>query len=55
MARAHPVVAVGVLFDQLEVVLGADYRPRVAGKGHDRQTPEDGVDRTALEAELAQV
>ncbi len=55
MRGPHAVVAVGVLLDELEVVLGADQRPRVAGQSDDRQPAEDGVDRAPLEPELAQV
>lgn len=44
-----------MLLDELEVLVGADHRPRVAGKRHDREQAEDGVDRAALEPELAQM
>jgi hypothetical protein len=53
--RAHPVFAEGVVLDELEVLLGADQRARVAGKCDDGQGPEDGVDGTPLEPELTQV
>ena len=53
--RAHPVAAERVVLDELEVLLGADQRARVAGKRDDGQGPEDGVDGTPLETELAQV
>ena len=55
MSRADTVVAVRVLLDQGEVLLGADHRPRVAGQGHHRKDAEDGVDGAALEPEIAQV
>jgi hypothetical protein len=42
-----------VLLNQLEVLLGADHRPRVTGQCHHRQDAEDGVDRAPLEPELA--
>ena len=53
--RAHPVVAERVVLDELQVLLGADQRARVAGKCDDRQRAEHGVDGAALETELAQV
>ena len=53
--RAHPVAAERVVLDELEILLGADQRARVAGERDDGQGPEDGVDSTPLETELAQV
>src|SRR5437879_2065291 len=53
--RAHPVAAERVVLDELEVLLGADEGAGVAGESDDGQCPEDGVDGSALEAELAQV
>ncbi len=55
MRGADAVVAVGVLLDELEVLLGADHRTRVAGQRDDRKGAEDGVDGAAFEPELAQV
>lgn len=52
---AHPVAAVGRALDELEVVGYAKHRLRVAGQHDDRAGAEDGVDRPALESELAQV
>jgi hypothetical protein len=44
-----------VVLDEFEVLLGADQRARVARKSDDRQSPEDGVDRSSLETEFPQV
>jgi hypothetical protein len=55
MAGTDSVVAIGVLPDQLEVILDTDHRPRVAGKGNDGDGAEDGIHGSALEPELAKV
>src|SRR5215218_3694920 len=44
MDWADAVVAVGVLLDQLGVLLGADHRSRVSRERNDREGTEDGVD-----------
>jgi hypothetical protein len=51
----HPIVAIGVLVKPGAVVLGADQRAGVARQADNGEGSEDGVDSTALEAELAQV
>jgi hypothetical protein len=51
--RAHPVAAERVVLDELEVLLGVDERARVTGESDDGKGPEDGVDSSPLEAELA--
>jgi hypothetical protein len=55
MAGTYPVVAIGVLPDQLEVILDADHRPRVAGKCDNGQRPKHGIDGSALESKLTEV
>jgi hypothetical protein len=55
MRRPYAIVAVCVLIHELEVLLRADHRPRVAGQCNDWKRAEDGIDGTPLEAELAQV
>jgi hypothetical protein len=55
MGRPDAVVAVGVLLDELEVLLGADHRTRVSRERNDRERTEDGVDSSPLQTELAQV
>src|SRR3954464_5029515 len=55
MDWADAVVAVGVLLDELGVLLGADHRSRVSRERNDREGTEDGVDGSSLETELAQV
>ena len=55
MCRPDAVVAVGVLLDQRQVLVGADHRPRVAGQRDDGKRAEHGVDGAPLEAELAKV
>lgn len=49
------IAAVCVLRDQLDVVVSADHRPRVARKRNDRKRPEHSVDGAALEAERTQM
>jgi hypothetical protein len=53
--RAHAVVAIGVLRDELEVGVGANHRSRVSRQRHDRERAKDGVDGAALETEVAEV
>ena len=53
--RAHPVAAKCVVLDELEVLLRADQRSRIAGKCDDGKGSEDSVDRAPLESELAKV
>ena len=55
MDWADAVVAIGVLLDELGVLLGADHRSRVSRERNDREGTEDGVDGSSLETELAQV
>ena len=55
MDRSNALVAVGVLLDQCEVLLGSDHRAGVAGECHDRKDAENGIDGAALEPEVAQV
>jgi hypothetical protein len=50
---ADTVAVVGRLGEQPQVVGDADERPPVAGKYDDGKRPKDGVDRAALESELA--
>ena len=53
--RPDTIAAIRVAVDELEVVARTDQRPRIAGERDDRKRAEDGVDRTALEAERAEV
>ena len=55
MDRSNALVAVGVLLDQGEVLLGADHRAGVAGERHNGKDAEDSVDGAALESEVAEV
>jgi hypothetical protein len=48
-----PIVGVGALLENPEVIGVADQRSRVARKTHDREAGEDRVYGAALEAELA--
>jgi hypothetical protein len=43
----------GVLVEQLAVVLGADQRPLLGGERDDGERTEDGFDGPALEAKFA--
>jgi hypothetical protein len=52
---AHPVVAVGGLFEKVEVVGHAEHRARVAGNADRRAFAEDRVHGPSLEAEGAQI
>ena len=52
---ADTVAVEALSLDQLDVVARANQRAAVAGKRHDRECSEYGVDRAALEAELAEV
>jgi hypothetical protein len=53
--RAHAVVSVRELLDQRLVVIRSDQGARVARDRDDGECPEDGVDGSALEPELAEV
>lgn len=55
MTRPNAVVAVGVLVDQLKVLLGADHRARVARQRDDGQRAKHGIDRPPLETKLAKM
>jgi len=55
MTGTHAVVAIGVLFDQVEVVLDTDHWTRVAGQLDDGQRTEDGVDRPPFKTQLTQM
>jgi hypothetical protein len=53
--RSNPVAAESVVLNELEVLLCSDQRTGIARKGDDRESSEDGIDRTSLETELPQV
>jgi hypothetical protein len=55
MGWPDAIVAVGVLLDERQVLLGSDHRSGVAGKRHHRKDAEHGVDGAALETEVAEV
>jgi hypothetical protein len=55
MRRPDAIVAVGVLLDECQVLVGSNHRPRVTRQSDYRQRAEHGVDRASLEAELAKV
>jgi hypothetical protein len=55
MRRTDAVVAVGVLLEEREVLVGSDHWPRIAGQGDYREGSEDGVDCTPFQPESAQV
>src|SRR3990172_9104826 len=52
---SYTVVAIGRAFEEVEVILCANHRPRVAGQADHGEGAKDGVDGAALEPELAQV
>lgn len=51
----HSVVAVCVVGDQVQVLLCADQRTRVAGKRDNPQLAEDRIDCAAFETELSEM
>src|SRR4029077_8556559 len=53
--RSDAVVAVGVLLDELDVLVGTDHWPRITGERDDRERTEHGVDRPTFEPERAEV
>jgi hypothetical protein len=53
LGRPHAIVPVRVRLEQAPIVLSADERAWVARERDNGQCPKDGVDGTALEAELA--
>lgn len=50
-----PVVSIGALLEELEVVRLTDQRSCVARESYDRQSGEHRLDRAALESELTEV
>jgi hypothetical protein len=55
MAGSHSIITVGAVVDKLEELLGADHRSGIPGQSDHGQRAEDGVDRTSLETQPAQM
>jgi hypothetical protein len=53
--RADSIIVIGESLDELDVLVGANQRARVAGERDDRERSEHRVYGPALESQLAQV